>query len=40
MLDFINGLVEERAMIMMNEKQTRDQEIDWIGKLLVRRREG
>jgi RimJ/RimL family protein N-acetyltransferase len=34
MLGFINGLVEERAMIMMNEKQTRDQEIDWVGKLL------
>lgn len=34
MLSFINGLVEEKAMIMMNEKQTRDQEIDWIGKLL------
>ncbi len=34
MLSFINGLVGERAMILMNELQTREQEVDWIGKLL------
>lgn len=33
-LHFINSLVEEKAMIMMNEKQTRDSEIGWIGQLL------
>jgi RimJ/RimL family protein N-acetyltransferase len=33
-LHFINGLVEEKAMIMMNEKQTRDSEIGWISQLL------
>jgi RimJ/RimL family protein N-acetyltransferase len=33
-LHFINSLVEEKAMIMMNEKQTRDSEIAWIGQLL------
>jgi ribosomal protein S18 acetylase RimI-like enzyme len=34
MLQYINGLVEEKAMIMMNEKQTRDQEINWLTTLL------
>ncbi len=34
MLHFINSLVEEKAMIMMNEKQTRDAEIGWISTLL------
>ncbi len=34
MLQFINGLVEEKAMILMNEKQTRDQEIGWMSTLL------
>jgi ribosomal protein S18 acetylase RimI-like enzyme len=34
MLQYINGLVEEKAMIMMNEKQTRDQEISWLSTLL------
>ncbi len=34
MLNFINGLVKERAMILMNEPQTRDQEVDWLGRLL------
>jgi RimJ/RimL family protein N-acetyltransferase len=33
-LHFINSLVEEKAMIMMNEKQTRDSEIGWISQLL------
>ena len=33
-LQFINSLVEERAMIMMNEKQTRDSEIVYISQLL------
>jgi RimJ/RimL family protein N-acetyltransferase len=33
-LQFINSLVEERAMIMMNEKQTRDTEIGYISQLL------
>ncbi len=34
MLQFINGLVEEKAMIMMNEVQTRDSEIGWLSTLL------
>jgi ribosomal protein S18 acetylase RimI-like enzyme len=34
MLHFINSLVEEKAMILMNEMQTRDSEITWIGTLL------
>ena len=33
-LHFINSLVEEKAMILMNEKQTRDSEMIWIGGLL------
>jgi RimJ/RimL family protein N-acetyltransferase len=33
-LNFINSLVEEKAMIMMNEKQTRDTEIAWMARLL------
>ena len=35
MLHFINSLVEEKAMILMNEMQTRDSEINWIGTLLA-----
>lgn len=34
-LYFINSLVEEKAMILMNEKQTRDSEIDWVSRLLT-----
>jgi ribosomal protein S18 acetylase RimI-like enzyme len=34
MLHFINSLVEEKAMILMNEMQTRDSEITWISTLL------
>lgn len=30
MLDFINSIVEEDAMILMNVKQTRDSETDWL----------
>jgi RimJ/RimL family protein N-acetyltransferase len=33
-LHFINSLVDEKAMIIMNEKQTRDSEIGWISQLL------
>ena len=29
-LEFINSLVEEDAMILMNTKKTREQEIDWL----------
>ncbi len=32
MLDFINGLVEEDAMILMVTKQTREQEVDWLAR--------
>lgn len=32
MLDFINSLVEEEAMILMETKQTRDQEVDWLAR--------
>ncbi len=34
MLDFINSLVEEEAMILMETKQTRDQEVDWLARAL------
>jgi hypothetical protein len=37
-LNFINGLVEEKAMIMMSEKQTRDSEIGWISQSKQRRK--
>ena len=33
-LDFINSLVEEDAMILVNEKKTREQEIDWISSCM------
>ncbi len=34
MLDFINSLDEEEAMILMETKQTRDQEVDWLARAL------
>jgi RimJ/RimL family protein N-acetyltransferase len=34
MLDFITSLVEEEAMILMETKQTRDQEVDWLARAL------
>ena len=34
MLDFINSLVEEEAMILMETRQTRDQEVDWLARAL------
>lgn len=33
-LHLINSLVEEKAMIIINEKQTRDFEVGWISQLL------
>jgi RimJ/RimL family protein N-acetyltransferase len=35
MLEFINSLIEEEAMIIMNKKQTREQETDWLANNLV-----
>ena len=35
MLDFINSLVEEEAMIVVNVKPTREQEVDWLAAGLV-----
>ena len=35
MLVFINSLVEEEAMIIMEQKQTYEQETDWLAKALV-----
>ena len=32
MLDFINGLVDEEAMILMNSRQTYESEVDWLAK--------
>jgi uncharacterized lipoprotein len=32
MLDFINSLVEEEAMIAADRKQTREQEVDWLAR--------
>jgi len=34
MLKFINSLVEEEAMILMDVKQTREQEVDWLARAL------
>jgi RimJ/RimL family protein N-acetyltransferase len=36
MLEFINSLVEEGGEIMINTKQTRESEIDWLARLLTR----
>ncbi|MFH2111481.1 MAG: GNAT family N-acetyltransferase [Candidatus Bathyarchaeota archaeon] len=35
MLDFINSLVEEEVMITVNQKQTRESEIDWLARKLT-----
>ena len=35
MLRIINRLVDEKAMILMNERQTRDAEIGWLSTLLA-----
>ncbi len=35
-LDFINSLVEEDAMILVKEKKTREQEIDWISSCMLK----
>jgi len=35
MLEFINSLVEEEAMIIINQKQTYEQETDWLARTLV-----
>ena len=40
MLEFINGLVEEEAMIAVDTKKTRNEEIDWIANKLKRLEEG
>jgi RimJ/RimL family protein N-acetyltransferase len=36
MLTFINGLVEEEAMIAIDTKKTRDEEIEWLANNLKR----
>ena len=36
MLEFINALVDEGADIMMDTRQTREQEVDWLARLLTR----
>lgn len=40
MLDFINSLVEEDAMILVNKKKTREQEIDWLAENLKKLEKG
>lgn len=35
LLDFINGLVEEEAMIAANQKHTRESETDWLARNLT-----
>jgi len=40
MLDFINSLVEEEAMILMEVKQTREQEVDWLARGLSNMEKG
>ncbi len=39
-LEFINSLVEEEAMILMNPKKTREQEIDWLADNLKKLEKG
>ncbi len=34
MLDFINSLVDEEAMILIEIRQTREQEVDWLARML------
>lgn len=34
MLEFINSLVDERAEITATEKKTREEEVDWLARLL------
>ncbi|TEU09376.1 GNAT family N-acetyltransferase [Candidatus Bathyarchaeota archaeon] len=36
MLEFINSLVEEGADIMIDTKQTRESEVEWLARLLTR----
>ena len=36
LLALINSLVEERADILIDEKLSRDEEIDWLSKTLAR----
>jgi hypothetical protein len=38
LLALINSLVEERADILIDEKLSRDEEIDWLSKTLARLR--
>lgn len=40
MLDFINSLVEEEAPIAVDEKPTRDQEVDWLAGRLSNLEKG
>ncbi len=35
LLDFINSLVEEDVDILVSEKKTREEEAEWLGKLLA-----
>ena len=36
MLEFINSLVEEGAEIMIDRRQTRESEVDWLARLLTK----
>ncbi len=36
MLEFINSLIEEGADIMIDTKQTRESEVEWLARLLTR----
>ena len=40
MLEFINSLVEEEAMIAANQKQTRESEIEWLARNLANLEKG
>lgn len=40
LLDFINSLVEEGADILRNQKVTRDEEADWLGRKLADMEKG
>ena len=40
MLDFINSLVKEDAMILANKEKTREQEIDWLAENLKKLEKG
>lgn len=40
LLDFINSLIEENAMILRTEKVSREEEIEWLSQVFSRQEKG